>query len=428
MKYSFIIATFLIFFSTFNLCYSNDKLQLLKEKNYTLDESEFIVKNIKRISFSPNGQVMCLIKLGSNEAAIYNTKDYKFRNKVTIPLFTADTVCIQINNIKQKYYQNNRFYSLEQFMRIRKDSSMPSNFNKFSFENVEFLNDSVICFLTKIPVLRFPKDINIMTTFQLHFSSIITVLFYNLNDKSIKIQAIMNGGHFDDNYQVWIQTSQFAINKKMNKLYLISRSSYSNQSDAKLDTCVVISEVDFNGKYIQDVEYLPDFFMKTNMKYDFLYKPFIHISKEKLYVIYQLIDSMYIINKNNKIIYPLKHKGFKYLSDSLKYYKQNNYNFFNISERINKNINVIHTGIFGLNKDVIVVFSNKLDFSNDTTTKHSLMTFYSKNGTYITTKKIKIYANNGMLKYYYYSSYTDKFYFFRKTDDSWIIEECSYEI
>ena len=400
-KFLFLEAL-LIFSTTSSLVSKEINFQRISTK--VLEETNEIFWNsIYSVAFSPNGKYLAICSNSNNKyVGIYNLNDFKLHKTIIAEPEYSDSVIPQI-----KYFRND--YKI-----------VPAEYKKYypTFENtfkyVQFQSDSLLSICSYINYATIPVGDNYENPTKKNSSSVTAIVNHNLRNNNNQY-VVFNVTSMQDS------TLLFPLNYR----FIFNNNSYYFPTSSKVKN-ISVAEYAKNGEYRDKTHQFPDIMVQTPLLTSITYDPRIVLNnKDEMIVAYPYVATVY--NASSKTEFELKDLKFsnnellKRINLDRKYAKE-------IRDSIFRMLKFTISQIFVDNKNRIILQYEYYEEKEGKPIITPYIQVYSQDGELLAGQEIDYKNDKGKLYFLTFDKNSDKFYFFRKGETVWTVEEFDWAI
>jgi hypothetical protein len=398
---------------------SENKDTLSFIRSFTINEDSLIIQNINNISFSPNKKFYLISSRQTQELPIFYKNSDLLYKIIKANKDLSDSAVYHLKLLK-KQYSNYNLYTKKEVEETLGSSPLLNMMNE-TFEYSGFIDDSTIIILCNIDFARTVETEDLQTARSRVVSHCCAVLFYNINTDKRRFIILQNEFlEFKKKILTYLQPVKFSIDNRNKCFYIPSRSSFYITDTLNLDIYSTASKIDFSGKFIENISFLPDEYLNSGIKYLYDYKPNLACDGKNLALQYSILP-FFILN-GKKIMMSGFNSDNAQMLDSLKQLPSKNNDFMSFSNIIRRNQPFHNASIYILKNDIIMTSTLVKNKINDSNEYFPIIQFYDFKGKLLNTYFPEKINKNGKFKFLSYNKYTNEILLLRKNDNKWEVE------
>lgn len=399
MRKYFILLVLLISISIDVSC-----AELNYQSETVLEENEEVFfKFIYNADISPDSKKIVLLPSDENDRIfIYDAETMKFIQEIK-----ADNSLINPILHKVEHYEKNH-------------TIVPNNYND-GYEQLpnlicaaKFSTNDELQLLHRIKYYTIDHTKENIDTAKSIFVNMGAVLWqYNLSTAKYKGGIVFNDQYNNDSVVIYVQNDFIQM---INDDYYLMATSDGNESIGKYDS---------NGKLKAIQHYFPkEFGNEFNVKFlNYNIKSAINNSNELL-LAYRMDDRIYNATKGTSFNLKVKYNNTELLDKLLKDRKY----LRMMGDTLWKQVKLKIQGLYSTKSNHTLVYIDYTYTEDASLHRESFLQIYDENNKFVQEFDIQFENAKGKLYYALFDKNTNRFFFFRKNKENWIVEKYKLEI
>lgn len=393
------------------------ELKLMKNSEKVLLENEnAIISSIDNCSFSDNGSVFLVSSITSKDIILYNTSNCEIIEVLTPPQELSDSLVSKTTYFRQGY----DFVAPD----IIRASGEITQFNN-TYKYAEFINDSVILICANVHAFCVLKDTSLKNQQMNRQTMYPMILYLNINNGLYSCDVLDSRKNNLNINTSFAQANKIKYNKLKNEIYAIHETPYTKQ-DSLINELIAIGANSINGDFKYIVHGLPDFFIKSKLKYSLFNKINMDVnSKGELLVLYPYIDKVYNVSLSTDFDLSNLPTNNRQLFEDISGMDIDKINSFAYMDSLLKNkITLFTNSLYSVAGDnILTLVTHSEVIKSDSIYNKPILQLYNFKCKIIAENHILLYRNkNGVIKHLHYSKANNRIWIFRKNENNWIVE------
>lgn len=373
------------------------------EYEVMLEENEDnVITGITSITMNEDETKIIINNNYETSSTIYDLASGKIIKTIPPKIDYADSLIAKFTYPNPKY-EFVKMYELVNEAKEPMPMEMKEQYLKCSYTDSQFLNDSIILFLAKIPcfIKAFGEKFDDKNY---GLSSSAAIIRYNMTNDSNSMDPI----------QCQLNAMPQCVSLKYlkdNKIFIITSTDYYSELHCKFDSLLILAYFDERLNYIKPAVYLPKEYADKRLAYNGFNDPLLtQNNNDNIIVVFPLVEAIFNITKNSTIQLTNLHKSnndvFKSLQDDTSKLSNSEATVYSQFVNLIKSVSITASGNY-----LVEIHHNYDEERNKITVQE-----YSSKGKMLKQKEIDETGAADQIKFISYSKKRDKMMIFRKSN------------